>query len=202
MTDLSNEQLKEKLRFATELLSHEHEAVRIHAEENVAVLTELLAYREAAENPVAWIHEDELPGNYPYDQMFPFSKVDIVRIFPVYAPQLPVVPDERAEFESFMSERFGNLINIRRAKNGDNEYMAWDVAVAWIAWQQRAIPKSASFRETYNSSTKHFREITDTSTKCTKCGAHGTYHCHQMLGTVECECALAAAPKPPATENK
>lgn len=25
---------------------------------------------------------------------------------------------------------------------------------------------------------------------CPKCGGHGTYHCHQMLGTVECECTL------------
>lgn len=44
--------------------------------------------------PVAWIHEDELPDGYPYDAMFPFSKVDIVRMFPVFAPQPPLVPDE------------------------------------------------------------------------------------------------------------
>lgn len=28
------------------------------------------------------IHEDELPEGYPYDEMFPFSWVDIVRMFP------------------------------------------------------------------------------------------------------------------------
>jgi hypothetical protein len=33
-----------------------------------------------------WIHEDELPEGYPYDAMFPHSKVDVVRMFPVYAP--------------------------------------------------------------------------------------------------------------------
>lgn len=36
---------------------------------------------------VGWIYEDELPENYPYDDMFELSKVDIVRMFPVYAPQ-------------------------------------------------------------------------------------------------------------------
>jgi rubrerythrin len=35
---------------------------------------------------VGWVYEDQLPENYPYDAMFPFSKVDIVRMFPVYAP--------------------------------------------------------------------------------------------------------------------
>lgn len=29
-----------------------------------------------------WIHEDELPENYPYDEMFQFSRVDVVRLFP------------------------------------------------------------------------------------------------------------------------
>ena len=35
---------------------------------------------------VAWLYEDELPVGYPYNTMFPFSKVDGVRMFPVYAP--------------------------------------------------------------------------------------------------------------------
>ncbi|MNE69772.1 hypothetical protein D3C80_1655190 [compost metagenome] len=52
--------------------------------------------------PIAWLNEDELPESYPYDAMFPFSKVDIVRLFPVYGPQpATVVPDEQH------SERFG-----------------------------------------------------------------------------------------------
>ncbi len=40
--------------------------------------------------PIAWINEDELPTGYPYDAMFPYSKVDIVRMFPVFAPQATV----------------------------------------------------------------------------------------------------------------
>jgi hypothetical protein len=35
---------------------------------------------------VGWMHEDELPEWYPYDAMLPFSKVDVFRMFPVYAP--------------------------------------------------------------------------------------------------------------------
>lgn len=35
---------------------------------------------------VGWIFEDELPKNYPYDAMCPHSKVDVVRMFPVFAP--------------------------------------------------------------------------------------------------------------------
>lgn len=37
--------------------------------------------------PVGWLYEDELPDSYPYETMFPYSKVDGVRMFPVYAPQ-------------------------------------------------------------------------------------------------------------------
>jgi len=36
--------------------------------------------------PIGWMYEDELPSGYPYDAMFPYSKVDFVRMFPVYAP--------------------------------------------------------------------------------------------------------------------
>jgi hypothetical protein len=52
-----------------------------------------------------------------------------------------------------------------------------------------------NFRENVNSSIRYFREISETSTNCPKCGGRGTYHCPQMLGTVECECTLPAAPK-------
>ncbi len=36
--------------------------------------------------PVAWMYEDELPASYPYNLMYPYSKVDGVRMFPVFAP--------------------------------------------------------------------------------------------------------------------
>lgn len=34
-----------------------------------------------------WHFEDDLPAGYPYERMFPFSILDIVRMFP------PVVPE-------------------------------------------------------------------------------------------------------------
>lgn len=37
--------------------------------------------------PLAWICEDELPVDYPFDAMYPYSKVDVVRMFPVFGPQ-------------------------------------------------------------------------------------------------------------------
>ncbi|MCS3433671.1 hypothetical protein [Klebsiella sp. BIGb0407] len=45
-----------------------------------------VAELEAVPVVIAWIYEDELPDNYPYDAMFPHSKVDVVRMFPVFAP--------------------------------------------------------------------------------------------------------------------
>lgn len=50
----------------------------------------------------------------------------------------PVAQDEREAFEAFMAKRFGDLVDQRRAKNGDHGYMAWDMVVAWIVWQSRA----------------------------------------------------------------
>lgn len=36
---------------------------------------------------VAWIYEDSLPGSFPYDAMFPYSRVvDGVRMFPMVDP--------------------------------------------------------------------------------------------------------------------
>ena len=44
------------------------------------------ANEQPAQEPVAWIFEDELPDNYPYDAMFRYSAViDGVRMFPVFA---------------------------------------------------------------------------------------------------------------------
>ncbi|MFD2021170.1 hypothetical protein ACFSKS_04730 [Pseudocitrobacter faecalis] len=54
------------------------------------------------------------------------------------APPAPVVSDERGAFEAFMAERFKDTIDLSRAKNGDQGYMAWDMVVAWIVWQRRA----------------------------------------------------------------
>ncbi len=41
----------------------------------------------------------------------------------------------RSAYESFMEKRFGESVDRRRAKNGDAEYMAWDMLIGWIIWQ-------------------------------------------------------------------
>lgn len=46
--------------------------------------------------------------------------------------------EEREAFEAFMEGRFGDTVDRRRAKNGDQGYMAWDMVVAWVAWKARA----------------------------------------------------------------
>lgn len=48
--------------------------------------SELSDCNNSGGEPLAWIHEDELPEGYPYDAMFPYSKVDVVRMFPVFGP--------------------------------------------------------------------------------------------------------------------
>jgi hypothetical protein len=78
------------------------EALANHIEDNLAMVAQptpaeyAMGYAEGfndgckpkpEQEPVAWINEDELPESYPYDAMFPYSKVDIVRMFPVFCPQ-------------------------------------------------------------------------------------------------------------------
>ena len=41
----------------------------------------------------------------------------------------------RDKFEHAIKARFGDLIDYRTCKNSDGEYMAWDMQVAWWAWQ-------------------------------------------------------------------
>ena len=60
------------------------------------------------------------------------------RAYEIALVSLEVEPDEREAYELFMEKRFGDLVDRRRVKNGDNEYMAWDMTLGWIVWQQRA----------------------------------------------------------------
>lgn len=44
--------------------------------------------QSSAQEPVAWLYEDELPSTYPYDVMFKYSAIrDGVRMFPIYVPK-------------------------------------------------------------------------------------------------------------------
>lgn len=40
----------------------------------------------------------------------------------------------REQFEAEMA-KLGDIVDMRRAKNGDMGYMAWDVSLAWRMWQ-------------------------------------------------------------------
>ncbi|WP_052049043.1 hypothetical protein [Cedecea neteri] len=109
--------------------------------EDVArALRELLALRDAGKEPVAWLWRwsDDAEGSWRYSEDKKETHCSVTAKLLYAAPQLPAVPDEREAFEIFMVQRFGESIDQRRAKNGDNEYMAWDKAVAWTVWQHRA----------------------------------------------------------------
>ncbi|ELY6230523.1 hypothetical protein SNQ26_003751 [Cronobacter malonaticus] len=41
----------------------------------------------------------------------------------------------REQFEAAIKQKFGDLIDQRVCKNSDGDYMAWDMQVAWWAWQ-------------------------------------------------------------------
>lgn len=42
--------------------------------------------------------------------------------------------ESRKAFEAEMA-KLGDCVDMRRAKNGDEEYMAWDVRLAWRFWK-------------------------------------------------------------------
>ncbi|KHD35329.1 hypothetical protein LS39_20915 [Escherichia coli] len=72
--------------------------------------------------------------------------------FKIALASLAAVSDERAAYELFMEKRFGESVDRRRAKNGDREYMAWDMALGWIIWCHRAamLQGGQPVNQTYN----------------------------------------------------
>lgn len=42
--------------------------------------------------------------------------------------------ESRKQFEAEMA-KLGDCVDMRRAKNGDEDYMEWDVLLAWKMWQ-------------------------------------------------------------------
>lgn len=68
-----------------------------------------------------------------------YAPPEVVReLARIVLASLAAVSDERAAYELFMEKRFGESVDRRRAKNGDREYMAWDMALGWIIWCHRA----------------------------------------------------------------
>ncbi|HAI4625850.1 TPA: DUF551 domain-containing protein [Escherichia coli] len=102
---------------------------------------------------------DEIPFGLDEDQN------NMLTALKIALASLAVVSDERAAYELFMEKRFGESVDRRRAKNGDSEYMAWDMALGWIIWCHRAaMLQAGNFRENKDSSTNNFRETSETST--------------------------------------
>lgn len=77
---------------------------------------------------------------------------NILTAFKIALASLAAVSDERAAYELFMEKRFGESVDRRRAKNGDREYMAWDMALGWIIWCYRAamLQGGQPVNQTYN----------------------------------------------------
>ncbi|EHD1485160.1 DUF551 domain-containing protein [Escherichia coli] len=77
---------------------------------------------------------------------------NILTAFKIALASLAAVSDERAAYELFMETRFGESVDRRRAKNGDREYMAWDMALGWIIWCHRAamLQGGQPVNQTYN----------------------------------------------------
>lgn len=50
----------------------------------------------------------------------------------------------REQFEQAIKARFGDSIDYRVCKNSDGEYMAWDMQVAWWAWQSASTAANAT----------------------------------------------------------
>ncbi|HEC5799588.1 TPA: DUF551 domain-containing protein [Salmonella enterica subsp. enterica serovar Virchow] len=77
---------------------------------------------------------------------------NILTAFKIALASLAAVSDERAAYELFMEKRFGESVDRRRAKNGDREYMAWDMALGWIIWCHRAamLHGGQPVNQTYN----------------------------------------------------
>lgn len=89
---------------------------------------------------------DEIPFGFDEDQN------NMLTALKIALASLAAVSDERAAYELFMEKRFGESVDRRRAKNGDREYMAWDMALGWIIWCHRAamLPGSQPVSQTYN----------------------------------------------------
>ena len=89
---------------------------------------------------------DEIPFGLDEDQN------NMLTALKIALASLAAVSDERAAYELFMEKRFGESVDRRRAKNGDREYMAWDMALGWINWFHRAamLQGSQPVSQTYN----------------------------------------------------
>lgn len=111
-----------------------------------AMAEKLEAALSAAE-PVAWVYEDELPGNYPYDAMFPYSKVDGVRLFPIFGPLQPApsVAVKALEWDEFSTE-------LKRHFQSNTILGQYQIAYLgeFECWQLYSPQKSSTWKENFS----------------------------------------------------
>lgn len=79
---------------------------------------------------VGWIYEDDLPTNYPYDAMFDHSKVDGVRMFPVFAPDNGCAPPAAPQSASIREalEWYGEQSRLARLIHSEGDAGRWALA--------------------------------------------------------------------------
>ncbi|EPN9328772.1 hypothetical protein ACT47O_002520 [Cronobacter sakazakii] len=65
----------------------------------------------------------------------------------------------REQFEAAIKQMFGDLIDQRVCKNGDGEYMAWDMQVAWWAWRHHVQRWRLSYHQSLGSISNSWREM-------------------------------------------
>lgn len=169
MSTFTKEQLSE---WAEKLIEETHSDISIsrtdaHAESyraQLALLEIALASLEA--EPVAFVMADDLkdssiistPAYRDLGEAMERTVGDVVALFS--APPAPVsVRDERTAFETFMEKRFKDCIDRRLVKNGDGEYVAWDMQVAWIVWNLRAAMLQGADGSLTNEDTKRVGEL-------------------------------------------
>ncbi|EGN5024728.1 hypothetical protein IHX80_002531 [Salmonella enterica] len=76
----------------------------------------------------------------------------------------------REKFEQAIKARFGDSIDYRVCKNSDGEYMAWDMQVAWWAWQAAETDMAV--------------QLANAESKCRELAAENA-HAREKLGAAE-----------------
>lgn len=69
----------------------------------------------------------------------------------------------REQFEQAIKARFGDSIDYRVCKNSDGEYMAWDMQVAWWAWQAASKASEQQLAAVVAENGQMLRLLTDIS---------------------------------------
>lgn len=91
---------------------------------------------------LAWVNEDSLPANYPYDALFPHSKVDIVRMFPVYGPAPAPVATE--DFDTWFGKVLQPAMMLNGIRTAEQKMVYSSTQLAWSAAILAVAPKQES----------------------------------------------------------